>query len=290
MNRKPGGNAMKSRSLSFFLFVSMLPTNFVSADTFQEIPFRLEQNKIVLRGSIGDRDKLFVVIDTGATKTVIHQKLAEKLGLKKGEKKTAVVYGQWVTVQEAFLRELSLGPVTFREIPVLVADLKVDLRFRVDALIGMELLKRKPLTIDYSCRKIRFGPVVHSDFFQRVNPRVPFILFYLSVQGGRPLRLMLDTGAEDLILYRHKVEGEVPVSPSTVTKAIWGGMGRPFKMRQVILSDARLKETVWEHLPAFLLDTPENAEGFLDGIVGPSALELKTLSFDFQQGVVSWTL
>lgn len=281
---------MKSRSFSFVLFVSILFTNFLSADTFQEIPFRLEQNKIVLRGSIGDHDRLNVVIDTGATTTVIHKKLAKKLDLKKGKKKTAVVYGQQVRVQEAVLPELSLAAVRFKEIPVLIADLDVGLQFRVDVLIGMELLKRQPLTIDYSCRKIRFALFEPGDSSFRVNARVPLIFFLLKVEGSRPLRLMLDTGAEDLILYKHKVDGQVPLTSTPATKTFWGAGGRPVKMRRVFLLQVEMKDTVWENLPAFLLETPENAEGLLDGIVGPSALELKTLSFDFQQGLISWTL
>jgi predicted aspartyl protease len=290
MNRTPGGNAMKSRSLSLVLFVSILLTNFVSADNFQEIPFRLEQNKIVLRGSIGDHDRLNVVIDTGATKTVFHKKLARKLDLERGKKKAAVVYGQQVQVQEALLPELSLGMVKFKEIPVLIADLDLGLQFRVDVLIGMELLKRQPLTIDYSRRKIRFAPFEPGDSSFRVNARVPLIFFLLTVEGSRPLRLMLDTGAEDLILYKHKVDGRFPLSLSSATKTFWGAGGRPVKMRRVFLSHVEMKDTVWANLPAFLLDTPAGVQGYFDGIVGPSALELKTLSFDFQQGVVSWTL
>jgi len=273
------------------LFVSVLFTsNLISADVHQEISFRIEQGKMVSRGSIGKYDRLNLVIDTGATTTVIHEKLAQKLGLKKGKEKTAVVYGQRVRVQEALLPELSLGPVVFREVPVLISVLNVGLQFPIDALIGMELLKRQALTIDYSSRTIRFGPVLHSASSFRVNSHVALVFVYLTVEGGRPLRLMLDTGAEDLILYRHKVEGEVALSPSPVTKSFWGAGGRAVKMRGVFLSNIAMKDTNWDSLPAFLLDAPESAEDLPDGIVGASALELKTLNLDFQQGVISWTL
>jgi hypothetical protein len=188
------------------------------------------------------------------------------------------------------LSELSLGSLTFRDVPVLVTDLNVGLPFRLDALIGMELLKRQALTIDYAARKIRFGEVVHSDSSFPVNSLVPVVIFQMTVEGSRPLRLMLDTGAEDLILFQNKVEGQVALSTSTVTKAFWGAGGKPIKMRQVFLSDVEMRGTVWANLPAFLLDTPAGGQGYFDGIVGPSALELKTLNLDYEQGVISWTL
>ena len=34
-------------------------------------------------------------------------------------------------------------------------------------------------------------------------------------------------------------------------------------MNRVLLSQVEMKDTVWESLPAFLLETPENAEGLL---------------------------
>jgi hypothetical protein len=61
-------------------------------------------------------------------------------------------------------------------------------------------------------------------------------------------------------------------------------------MHQVLLSDIERKDTVGENLRAFLMDAPESRGSYVDGIVGPSALQLKTLNLDFQQGVISWTL
>jgi hypothetical protein len=100
---------------------------------------------------------------------------------------------------------------------------------------------------------------------------------------------MLDTGAEDLILYQQKVEGSISVRSTPKTKAFWSACIRPVVIRQVYLGSVRMKDTTWENLPAFILENAGKADdGIFDGVVGAKALGLRILNLDYQQGVISW--
>ena len=129
-----------------------------------EVPFRLYKDYLILmKGSIGSLQDLTFLIDTGATTTVLSPHIASKLKLKQKSGKAAA-YGKPVSIKSAIVRRLSLGSVLFHAIPVVIPgafSMPSDLQL-VDAIVGLNVLKRTNFSIDYESKKIRFGPVEHS--------------------------------------------------------------------------------------------------------------------------------
>jgi predicted aspartyl protease len=273
-------------SLAAFLLVSEV---LLAAESLAEVPFRLYRGyTIVVKGSIGELDKLNFLVDTGAVPSVVDQRMAKKLRLA-GQTEILSVFTQSVPVQRVVLPELRLGPLQVPHLSVLVRDLSFiedGLGVRIDALIGLDVLGRSSFSIDYEATKISFGPVKPSGSAFALEFGPGFVYATLSVQG-QPIRLLVDTGAKDLILFESRVHGKLAGFRNQGGKTS-SNMGGEASLQQVLLSEARLGNTDLETLNAFLLDAPaQNVPGF-DGLLGVRSLGLTRLSFDFERQTISW--
>ncbi len=102
-------------------------------------------------GSNGHKEKLFFLVDTGCTSTMIDTKTAKRLGLIIGaESYTGIgAYSQFVT-HKADLPWLKLGPIEECNLPVQVMDLsKANFVGDIDGILGVNFWKKYLLTLDY---------------------------------------------------------------------------------------------------------------------------------------------
>lgn len=102
-------------------------------------------------GSDTRQEKLFFLVDTGCTGTMIDTKTAKRLGLVVGaEANTAIgAYSQFVT-HKADLPWLRLGPIEEHNLPVQVMDLsKANFIGDIDGILGVDFWQKYLLTIDY---------------------------------------------------------------------------------------------------------------------------------------------
>ena len=254
-----------------------------------EVSFRLYQEYLILvKGSIGPFQNLTFLIDTGATTTVLSSHLASKLKLKRSAGRAAA-YGKAVSIETAIVRRLSLGSVLFHAVPVVIPrafSMPSDLQL-VDAIVGLNVLKRSDFSIDYESKTIRFGPVDH------FASTVPFssdhyLLVRISV-GSKTLNLAVDSGAKDLILYERRVKKLESAIPTGERKTFqhFGGSNR---LNGVTLPRVQLGDVSWVEVAGFLL-RGEQWDAYpkgVDGVIGLAALKLRRLHFDFQNGVLSW--
>jgi predicted aspartyl protease len=255
-----------------------------------DVPFELHGHFIVVKGSIGPLNGLNLVIDTGASSTVLSPRIAQKLGIKwiKGSTGSILAYATPVAAQAVTIPRLTIGPLRFDEIPGWVVELSFpDTRrsLRIDALIGLDLLKQTPVTIDYESRVLRFGPITHGGNFVAFFRGLPFIAVHLYVHE-QPFRVLLDTGAADLMLCGAKVAARVAVRPTGEEKGVRSRAGRR-TLRMIHLHEVSLGNTSWGRTTAFLLGGPALCAG-VDGVLGPLSLGLKRLHLDIPAGILSW--
>ena len=107
--------------------------------------------------------------------------------------------------------------------------------------------------------------------------------------GDQNLRLLVDTGAKDLILYQRRLHGPIPGKKMPVTKTLYH-LGAIEDLRMVRLAGVQLGASHWEKLDGFLLDAPIDCCETLDGILGLASLHLRRIHFDFKLNQVSWEL
>jgi len=157
---------------------------------------------IVVRGEIDGVRNLNFIVDTGAVPSVVDKKLASKLHLV-SEAGQLSMFTERMESRRAVARNIRLGPVQATELPVVIQDLSFAenaLGTRIDGMIGLDLLREGPFTIDYDSKKINFGPIDPKFVTISYRPDLPYAMVDLDIQGSR-IGLLVDTGANDLVLF-----------------------------------------------------------------------------------------
>ena len=281
---------MKGLKYGLLILASLLISQtLLAADGLVEVPFKLYRGYvIVVRGSIAGLDKLNFLIDTGAVPSVVDRRIAQKLKLS-GNGQSLSVFSQSVQAQGVVLPDLALGPIRAERLPVLVRDLafiEEGMGIHVDAMIGLDVLARSSFSINYQSRKMVFGAVEPSEYSVAFEPRPGYVLVQFEVQG-QPLRLVVDTGAKDLILFQSRVQGRL-ASVRTAGAKTSANMGGEAPLLELQLPGARLGTTDLGNQRAYLLATSAQALPNFDGLLGVTALGVKRLAFDFDRQTISW--
>jgi len=187
------------------------PANAVSLGG-DEIPFETYRDYlIVVQGSLGGAQRLNFVIDTGTDPSVIDSRIAKKLHMA-GVGGTLGVHDRVVAVQQAVLPSVQIGALRAAFLSVLVRDLaflQKGLGIRIDALIGLDVLRRSNFTIDYPTKRIVFraAPVVGAS--APFQDTAPGLIVQMEVDGV-PLHLILDTGASGMLLFQSRIRDRLP--------------------------------------------------------------------------------
>jgi predicted aspartyl protease len=249
------------------------------------LPFKIYgQQLIVVQGSIGSLEKRNFIIDTGAYPSVIDRDLAEKLSLS-GHLEELDAVDRTVSSLAVTLPEIEVGPVRATNVPSLVQDLSEVSRrvgIRIDALIGLDVIAHSSFVIDYEAKKITFGPV------DPMPSSVPFVLannkLCVDLQAGeKSVRLMIDTGAEKLVL----LASHVPWIPHSDRARTFANLGGTFVMHEVRLDTLQLGDTSLSAQPVYL-STREIPIYSFDGFL--STIQFKQVAFDFKRMEFGWVL
>jgi hypothetical protein len=174
-----------------------------------QLPFQLSNGFLILvEGRIGSLSPLRFILDTGTTHTMVDQRIAERLSLKR-RSGDVLNFNRLVRVEWANVSEIQFGPLTARDLPVMVGHLRhySELAGGVDAIIGLDLLSTsRRLRIDYSTNRITVRTVARGGERKTLPPQALTIL--LSLQG-QPARLVLDSGLQSMLLYQDRIRGHL---------------------------------------------------------------------------------
>lgn len=255
-----------------------------------EIPFELRHScLIVARGSLNGVKERNLLIDTGSSPTMLDAKMARTLGVSGGAADLLTLDGH-VRANKALLSSVTVGPVTAKSVPVFIADLSHSLKgtgIRIDAIVGLDVLKGNDFVIDYRAQKIIFGPAPHYHDSIPFETDPPFILVASEIDG-KPMRLLVDTGAEGLFIFRtHTPTGQMAakVMPRNASHVSLGHNRVAVEIPEVRLGTLHRKRQ-----PAYLEDMPGESSSDVDGLLGPPALGIFQVVFDFHNRKLGWNL
>jgi predicted aspartyl protease len=279
---------MRRNSIVIFVLTIGL-TGLLRADDQNSVPFRLHgRSLIVVKGSMGPLRNLTFLVDTGTSRTMVRQGVARKLGLT-GQPAKVWAFSQVVEVERALLPELRLGPLHVTDNHVLIADftnVERSLGIRVDGIIGMDVLGNRCFRVDYKSRRLRFGRR------QQWQASAPFAADtpYLVVAGtidNRRLRLLVDTGADHIVLFAEQLDAgwrDSLLLPGAATATQMTGATelRPTRTVQVNIGDGKARP-----LNVFVLQVGEERYPY-DGVLGVRALRSAQVQFDFENMQLSW--
>ena len=268
------------------LLVSGTPLR--SAEPTAEVPFELYQRHlIVTRGSIGPLNGRSLLIDTGTIPSMVDARIARKLKLK-SESSTLVAFGRRVQIQSAVLDGLRIGPLQSGPVSAGISDLSYLEGVRIDAIVGLDVLARKSFSIDYRTRVLRFAPAGREDSVAPLEVVWPFLTVRMTI-AGQQVRLLVDTGSSDLVLFKTRMPTALSSAPWRGDKTVQYASGAA-RLLRVDLRQVGLGGHVWDTLRAWTLDraTAGYPEG-IDGVLGVLSLGCQRVRFDFERGELGWS-
>jgi predicted aspartyl protease len=249
------------------------------------LPFELRSDfLIVVNGQVGELSRLKFIIDTGSSYTVLDEKVAEKLRLPRRPGKTTN-FDRDIPVEWADIPDLRAGPIRASMFSVMVVRLAEYSEFaaNVDGIIGLDLLSRgRKLVIDYERRVLSFE-LRENEMDQR--PPSHYFAIPIVVQG-LPMRLFVDTGFRDMLLYKDRLRKELP-NINIVGESKKVAMGR-IQATRVNLPGVKIAgpEKV---ATVFLIDGPKQGDPFgIDGYLGPASLHARRIELDFAANKLRW--
>jgi predicted aspartyl protease len=248
------------------------------------VPFDLVSDFLVVaKGGIESLDGLKFIVDTGSTWSAIDQKVAEKLRLNRQAGKV-MNFDRYIPIEWADVTNLRIGPARAEQTRVMVMNLAKYSEFakNVDGIIGLDFLSRnQTFAIDYTSKTIYFGPPENSS--HRSNPGG--FLATIVVQG-QPIRLCVDTGSQDIVLYENRLRKRL-VNLRTNGEPITIRMGR-IKGTKIDLPEVTITGPK-QVITVVLIHGPE--EGTMpgvDGYLGTASLHPKRIEFDFTKRIMWW--
>jgi predicted aspartyl protease len=252
------------------------------------LPFRLSSGYLIqVEGRIGGQAHLKFILDTGASITIVGQKIAQKLKLD-AHPAQSFNFDRNLRWETATLPEVQFGPIRAANVAVLVGDLARYSEFasKADAIIGMDLLQLSDVTIDFGIGKLIFDLTEPRTYSAGGDPMAQCLIVELQVQD-RPVRLIVDTGLQGMVLYEERLRKSVPElrTAGSIKNATMGGR---MQVKQATLPDVIVGNRN-RQVPVVFLPSP--AAGTLpgiDGIVGIAALQAHRVHFDFSRRTLTW--
>jgi predicted aspartyl protease len=256
---------------------------------WEAVPFTLHRDHIVLvKASVGSLRNLVFVVDTGTTRTVLDLAVVRKLGLA-GTADRITVFDREMAAERVLLPALHAGPLQASDIPVLATDfapLARALGLRPAGILGMDVLGQACLRIDFRERKLLVGtqPALRESSSLHVRP--PLVTVEGSF-GGRAIRLLVDTGANAVVLFPSALthlEANWPVDAEVEAVQLAG----PVRLQRLRAGRLTIGTETFDNLPVFLLDT-KGQQFPHDGVLGMRALQARTVQLDMRTRSLSWT-
>lgn len=242
---------------------------------------------VIVEGSIGNMRKLNFLVDTGAYPSVVDKKIAHHLGLPEQPGRVNLSKVS-VAARLVVLPSLLLGPIHAESLPALMQDLSYfekALGHRVDAIVGLDVLRKSNFAINYRTKEMLFGPIETLAFCTPFVTEIPVVTIRLQFQN-RQLRLVVDTGGPDLMLFQSRV-------PETVGMPVLGienvaDVSGPFQRRQVRISGISLGKEAIGPQATFVVDDQKDEGDDFDGVLGIRGLRFSKIAFDFEHHMFRW--
>jgi hypothetical protein len=192
-------------------------------------------------------------------------------------------------VEAVDLPSLQLGPIRAESQRGIVQDLssvEKNVGVRIDAIIGLGVLGAESFTIDYETKKIIFGDVDPLPFAAPFLTPPPSLTVQLRV-GDQTVPLLLDTGAQDLLLFQCGLSGHMRELTTLSVKQSLSSKGIAFDVQEVRLSEARLGTVELGAMRVFVIPGKQTCGWSFAGVLGTSALGFRQITFDFERKLFS---
>lgn len=253
-----------------------------------EVPFRLyNDNLIIVKATVGPIKNVNLILDTGTSPTAITKEMADRLKLQ-GKAESLQTLNGPIQTQSVILPRLQIGVLHADSIRVVVQDLSFmerSLGISLGGIAGLDILCTGNFTIDYQRKNIVFGRIAASEKTVHFEKKARYLTVKAKIKE-QEVRLLLDTGAWGLIMYRNQLQ-TIPeglhLDPNVSISTAAGKAHLRWFRAGVSLG----KENLGARNVA-VADVDSDPKCDFDGLLGFAKMGFRKVSFDFENGLFGW--
>ena len=193
------------------------------------IPFRLDDEKVIVQGRVNGGDLVDFVMDTGAEQTVLSQRVAQQLGVRPISTTLSAGVGEigFRGLQAGRLESLEFGSLGIRNLPALIKSPPLGGLPTPEAEAFSPLAVGLSMIVDYARREIVIGEELPDEPF---DVSMPLRQHRLAVVRGIvndqiPRSFVVDTGGEVISISRGTANLLPPLEVRQVPVNVYGTSG-----------------------------------------------------------------
>jgi hypothetical protein len=158
---------------------------------------------------------------------------------------------------------------------------------KVAGIVGLDVLRKSSFTINYRTKEMLFGPVEKLTFSAPFDTDTPLATVRMGFQA-RQLRLVIDTGGSDLMLFQSRMPDSTILQTLGTEKT--ANVSGTFPLRRVRIPEVYLGEEAVGAQIAFVVDDQKDDGDNFNGALGIRGPQFWKIAFDFEHRRFRWEL
>jgi predicted aspartyl protease len=118
----------------------------------------VHESLVVVPVFLNGRGPYRFLLDTGATNTILSNRVADQLNIPIGKTQTLLTVGGTAMATKRIIDVIRFGNTQIMQLPIIAADLKLMRALHIDGIIGGDCLKQFRISIDYAHQLITIEP------------------------------------------------------------------------------------------------------------------------------------
>jgi len=208
-----------------------------------------ENGRLLVPVAVNGKKESRFLFDTGATTTVLSERLAAKAGVTARSVKRVSTFAGEVALPVGQVDTLGIGNHSVAGLEVLIGDLRrlFDLDAEIDGILGGDFLSRFNYLLDPDRGQLEIeegGNLLSKLSGTRVACEKRGGKIHVPAAGG-DVRLILDSGNPYLVVYEDAASRLQPTGDTKETRVVRSPIGsraiRPFTIALLKIGDSRLR-------------------------------------------------